>query len=90
MMLLMTVDKGVSTIWCDDYLGGGGCGHGGQQQGITHAVSGDVGAQAIPVPAVAGGLDSPHVVLQHALAHRAAVVCLIGAWPAHSNDSKVE
>mmetsp|Transcript_989 Transcript_989/g.1567 ORF Transcript_989/g.1567 Transcript_989/m.1567 type:complete len:407 (+) Transcript_989:1659-2879(+) len=40
---------------------------------------GDVRAQAIPVPPFAGCLDAPHVMLQHALAHRAAGVRLICA-----------
>ena len=61
------------------HLAGAGRGHGREQQAVAHAVRLDVGAQAVPVPALGGHAHAPHVVLQDALGHGAALVRGVGA-----------
>ena len=57
----------------------GGCGgHRSEQEGVPDAVLGNLGLQIGPVPSV-GWLDTPHVVLQDALAGGGTLVGRIGS-----------
>src|SRR5690606_33741188 len=60
-------------------LRSGGGGHGGQQQGVAHAVLFDFGFQAGPVPAV-GRLHVPHIVLQDAFGNGRSFVGSVFAF----------
>jgi hypothetical protein len=61
-------------------LSGGRRRHGGEQQRVPHPVLGNPGLQRGPI-VQRRGRHVPHVVLQDALAHRAAGVGLVGAVP---------
>ncbi len=58
---------GFETFVVAEDLGGGGGGHGRDEEAVADAVLFDVAAQRVPVPAV-GGLHIPHIELQDAFA----------------------
>eukprot|EP00959_Pyramimonas_sp_CCMP1952_P090589 1896539-Pyramimonas_sp.AAC.1 len=72
------------------YLGGGGGGHGRDEEGVADAVRGDVPSQPHPVPAVPERhlCDAPHVRLQDALRHGGPGVGLVVALLLHSNNTQ--